>query len=59
MLENRSDFRMTVSSVLNRTNFYFLPLAKLTEILKLLEMPETSEPNAILEYVFTGIMRLY
>lgn len=48
MLENRNDFRMVISSVLNRTNFYFLPLAKLTEILKLLEMPETSEPNTIL-----------
>lgn len=42
MLENRNEFRMLISSVLNRTNFYFLPLAKLTEILKLLDMPETS-----------------
>lgn len=42
MLDSKNDFRMIMSMVLNRTNFYFLPLIKLTEILKLLEMPETT-----------------
>lgn len=49
---------MAVHQVLTKNGFYRLPMHSLTEILKLLEMPESLEPKMIQENAINGILKI-
>lgn len=49
---------MGVHQILTKNGFYRLPMHSLTEILKLLEMPESLEPKTIQENAINGILKL-
>lgn len=57
-MEEKTETKMGVHQILTKNGFYRLPMHSLTEILKLLEMPESLEPKSIQENAINGILKL-
>jgi hypothetical protein len=57
-MEDKNEIKMAVHQVLTKNGFYRLPMHSLTEILKLLEMPESLEPKMIQDNAISGILKI-
>lgn len=57
-MEEKAENKMAVHQMLIKNGFYRLPMQSLSEILKLLEMPESLEPKNIQENAIAGLLRI-
>ena len=57
-MEEKTENKIAVHQVLIKNGFYRLPMQSLSEILKLLDMPESLEPKVIQENAINGIIKI-
>lgn len=57
-MEDKAELKMGVHQLLIKNGFYRLPMLSLSEILKLLEMPESFEPKNIQENTINGLIKV-
>jgi hypothetical protein len=57
-MEDKTEFKLIIHQALIKNGFYRLPMHSLSEILKLIEMPESLEAKVIQENTIMGIIKI-
>lgn len=57
-MDEKAETKMAVHQILIKNGFYRLPMQSLSDILKILEMPESIEPKFIQENAISGLMKV-